>query len=394
MKKLIPRSFLLIFSFSIPGLLFFSVIAFQACNKADESNNLPSCNITSPSDGDIYASGDIVTISATATDSDGNIDRVQFYIDGLSKTSVSTPPYKFEWNTGSESIGNHMLKATSFDNNGGSASDELEIELVNKESADFIASLTIGDAPLTVEFTDQSTNNPTSWQWDFGDGNSSSEQSPSHTYNEMGQYDVTLTATSNSASSTETKANFITVRGTFTDSRDNQTYSIIEIGEQTWFAENLNYEVPDSWCYDNDPANGDVYGRLYPWSEVQTACPGGWHTATDEEWKTLEMHLGMSQADADGTETRGTDEGKKLKSTSAWPPEDIGTDEVGFNAIPAGIYNPTGNFHYMGSYTSWWTLNEYASNVSWYRFVEDDNDRVGRHTYQKTYGFSIRCIKN
>jgi PKD repeat protein len=67
--------------------------------------------------------------------------------------------------------------------------------------ADFEASVTAGDAPLAVTFTDLSTNTPTEWAWDFGDGGTSTEQDPVHTYAAVGTFDVSLTAT-NAAGST------------------------------------------------------------------------------------------------------------------------------------------------------------------------------------------------
>ncbi len=81
----------------------------------------------------------------------------------------------------------------------------------NAPVADFSGSPTSGDAPLTVNFTDQSTNNPTSWSWDFGDGGSSTAQNPSHTYNTAGTYTVKLTATNDCGSNTKTKVDYITV---------------------------------------------------------------------------------------------------------------------------------------------------------------------------------------
>lgn len=77
--------------------------------------------------------------------------------------------------------------------------------------ASFIASPRTGTAPLTVYFTDTSSNKPTSWAWDFGDGSTdSNEQNPTHTYNNPGTYTVTLTASNSAGQSTKTT--FITVK--------------------------------------------------------------------------------------------------------------------------------------------------------------------------------------
>ncbi|HSH65773.1 MAG TPA: PKD domain-containing protein, partial [Bacteroidia bacterium] len=78
--------------------------------------------------------------------------------------------------------------------------------------ADFAADKTNGCGSLTVQFTDQSQNSPTSWKWDFGDGTATStQQNPSHTYTVAGTYDVTLTATNTYGGDPVTKSQFITV---------------------------------------------------------------------------------------------------------------------------------------------------------------------------------------
>ncbi|MFN7976239.1 MAG: PKD domain-containing protein [Acidobacteriota bacterium] len=77
--------------------------------------------------------------------------------------------------------------------------------------ADFAGNPTSGTAPLTVNFTDQSSGGPTSWLWDFGDGGTSTVQNPSHTYVANGSYTVSLTATNSCGSDTNTKVNYITV---------------------------------------------------------------------------------------------------------------------------------------------------------------------------------------
>ncbi len=75
----------------------------------------------------------------------------------------------------------------------------------------FTADVRLGDAPLTVQFTNLSSGNPTSWSWDFGDGNLSTVQNPSHTYNTAGVYAVRLDIHDSYSSDFEVKYNYITV---------------------------------------------------------------------------------------------------------------------------------------------------------------------------------------
>jgi len=80
--------------------------------------------------------------------------------------------------------------------------------------AQFVGTPTSGNTPLTVNFTNQSTGNATSWSWDFGDGGASTAQNPSHQYTAAGTYTVTLTATNACGSDQEVKTNYITVSST------------------------------------------------------------------------------------------------------------------------------------------------------------------------------------
>jgi len=80
-----------------------------------------------------------------------------------------------------------------------------------KPVAAFTANITSGTVPLTVAFTDSSTNTPTTWYWSFGDGSTSSAQNVTHTYESTGSYSVTLTATNDEGSNTTTKSGVITV---------------------------------------------------------------------------------------------------------------------------------------------------------------------------------------
>ncbi len=110
-----------------------------------------------------------------------------------------------------------VIKFQQYDNypitTDGMAFDDISvISLEAPPVADFSGDPTSGTAPLTVDFTDLSTNNPTSWSWDFGDGTgTSTAQNPSYTYTSAGSYTVTLTATNAYGSDQEVKTNYITV---------------------------------------------------------------------------------------------------------------------------------------------------------------------------------------
>lgn len=174
----------------------------------------------------------------------------------------------------------------------------------------------------------------------------------------------------------------------FSDSRDSQSYNVVKIGEQCWMAKNLNYEVAtNSWCYNNTASNCTNYGRLYNWTGANAACPAGWHLPSDTEWKTLEISLGMSQADAnlDGWE-RGTDQGTKLKIN--------GTS--GFNALLAGLRNTTNTpFADLSTLGYYWTSTVGNLSTKAYRRTFSSSDaRVYRGDFHKDNAFSVRCVMN
>ncbi len=77
--------------------------------------------------------------------------------------------------------------------------------------ASFSASSTSGNTPLKVTFTDTSKGNPTSWNWNFGDGKSSTEKSPTHTYSTAGSYTVQLTVSNAAGNNTAIKSTYIKV---------------------------------------------------------------------------------------------------------------------------------------------------------------------------------------
>lgn len=120
-----------------------------------------------------------------------------------------------------------------------------------------------------------------------------------------------------------------------------QDYSTMLIGSQCWFGENLNIgnmidgvneqmdnDTLEKNCYADDPANCLIYGGLYQWDETmqytamasaEGICPDGWHIPSDDEFKTLEIEMGITQSQANMNQWRGTNEGSKLAgNASIW----------------------------------------------------------------------------
>jgi uncharacterized protein (TIGR02145 family) len=174
------------------------------------------------------------------------------------------------------------------------------------------------------------------------------------------------------------------VSGTFTDTRDGKKYKPVKIGSQTWMAENLNYEMEGSKCYNNKPEKCAEYGRLYDWATAKKACPAGWHLATDAEWTTLKK-------------TVGSPVGTKLKSTSGWNSDKgksgNGTDEYGFLALPGGYGNLDGYFYGAGFRGNWWSATEYGAYNAYYQSM-DYSEYVNVGNYGKNGKFSVRCVQD
>lgn len=182
---------------------------------------------------------------------------------------------------------------------------------------------------------------------------------------------------------------------TFTDSRDSKTYKYIKIGNQEWMAENLAFiTAKGSWIYYGDETYGAKYGRLYSWEAAKQAVPAGWHLPTDAEWKQLEIVLGMSPIDAEGINSRGTNEGGKLKATTGWAANGNGTDEIGFFSLPGGFRSNSGSFVQSEWFGYWWSATESDSVTAWFRYLDCNSLAIFRNTSFKGEGYSVRCVKD
>jgi len=188
--------------------------------------------------------------------------------------------------------------------------------------------------------------------------------------------------------------------GTFTDERDYKEYNWVRIGEQIWMAENINFVTGyGSWCYRDEERNCDTYGRLYNWETANQVCPSGWHLPTDNEWKVLEVHLGMSIKTSNRAGERGTDEGGKLKMNGLryWIAGiEKATNYSGFSALPGGIYyGEKDGSSGMGEYTIFWSSTPSSGRYAWIRMLKYNSSKIRRvNDARKEYGFSVRCIKD
>jgi len=213
----------------------------------------------------------------------------------------------------------------------------------------------------------------------------------------------------------------------FCDERDGKKYVYVTIGDgemaQTWMAENLNYAIEGSKCYNAQESNCAIYGRLYDNAEAMDIpysciydnpyastckiaaekhkgiCPNGWHIPSADEWSNLEVAVG-------GSSTAG----KYLKATEYWDNctgsetfECIDTrlDAFGFAALPGGYGSYIGGVGslYAGKYGYWWSSTEdeiFVAKTRSYLFsLSQGYERSSMPNSQlNKNSFSVRCLKD
>jgi len=174
-------------------------------------------------------------------------------------------------------------------------------------------------------------------------------------------------------------AAFAQEKGTFTDSRDGKTYNTVKMGEQTWMAQNLNYKLEKggSWCYNDNEARCDKYGRLYDWNGATKACPSGWHLPSNEDWNKLSTYV-------DGNNMTYILMNKKFPNFSILLGGG-GSDNSSYDS------NASATFGGMGGSGGWWTATEgYDKKKAKYR-----SDNIGSSTdFDKFYLSGVRCVQD
>ena len=194
--------------------------------------------------------------------------------------------------------------------------------------------------------------------------------------------------------------------GTLMD-QDGNIYNTLTIGNQTWMAENLRVIVyrngdtipsitdttwddltTGSFCNYNNEKHIHKAGRLYNWYAVtdpRSLTPEGWHIPSDSEWTVLINYIGEENA------------GGKLKEAgfAHWSSPNTGADNSsGFSAIAAGARYTDNFFFGAGMSTSFWSSTEVDSTEAWHRSLSSNYNGVGRYYNSKTFGFSVRCVRD
>lgn len=213
----------------------------------------------------------------------------------------------------------------------------------------------------------------------------------------------------------------------FTDSRDGQSYDVVKIGDLTWMAENLNFETAGSFCPEGDSRNCKRLGRLYSWAEAKTVCPEGWRLPTKEDFEALVSATSEDTAQSlspslaqSPSHSRDSDlgavpsasnavhnnhAGLALKSSDGWFKKGNGTDDFGFNALPAGYRGAIskaddgaisgGKFDGIGGYAYFWSATEDSENLksnAYYLFLSFSSDAASLNSFAKEDYRSVRCV--
>ena len=176
--------------------------------------------------------------------------------------------------------------------------------------------------------------------------------------------------------------------GILTDARDGQTYKTVVIGEgesaQEWMAENLNYKEVNQFgsCFKNQEYYCELYGKLYPWETAKKMCPEGWRLPSKEDFEQLSANMGNSFT-----------EGERLRSKEGWSYKN-GTDNFGFNALPAGFKLASEDYKNLGDGAYFWTSSESEDGQPISFSLTDRFDGESTALDDSRYGLSVRCLKD
>ena len=179
----------------------------------------------------------------------------------------------------------------------------------------------------------------------------------------------------------------------FIDTRDNKSYKYGKIGNQTWMLENLNFDYPGSFYYNNSTKNHEKYGRLYTYEIANHVCPAGWHLPSAKEWSELIEFSGGANIAA-----------KVLKAAELWQKsENTGLDILNFSAYPGGLFTGknssksggTDNTFASLGYAGYFWVSDTTLTPNWGKtitFFYNQNFIYKSGAERGSY-LSVRCIK-
>lgn len=211
---------------------------------------------------------------------------------------------------------------------------------------------------------------------------------------------------------------------------DGNVYTTVKIGNQVWTVENLKVTkyndgsaisfdtssatwrgaTTPKYCFYKNNNNADSikkYGVLYNWHVVNPAnpkkiAPAGWHVPTDAEWDTLETYLIVNGYNWDAT-TTGNKIAKSMAANTDWKSDfelgSIGNDlsinnRSGFSALPGGCRSFGGGYYDQSTFGGWWSSTELNAVYAHCRFFYYKEDLLSRRSDLKTFGFSVRLVRD
>ncbi|MCL2260714.1 MAG: hypothetical protein FWC15_05075 [Fibromonadales bacterium] len=149
---------------------------------------------------------------------------------------------------------------------------------------------------------------------------------------------------------------------------DIRLYKTTRIGNQVWMEENLNFKTGNSWCFENDDYNCNIYGRLYDWNTAIKACPAGWHLPTRREWNEASITEFPAILKVLGGQLSGEFS----------------------HAVPAKEYK----FLNKGMAGNWWGLTEHGNNNAYSWHIQANEKEMSEKITNKSIGYSVRCVQN
>jgi len=169
--------------------------------------------------------------------------------------------------------------------------------------------------------------------------------------------------------------------GFIKDIRDNQSYKWVQIGNQKWLAENLNYKTSNSKCYGNKESNCNKYGRLYDWNDAINVCPTGWRLPSKADWKQLTTTVNNNQ--------------NSIRSEQGWLNNKNGTNSSGLNFLPSGYKFYYTNFSGLGKFAKIWLSNPQGTSAYSRDIGQSGYDNLPQAgiDFKRDY-LSCRCIED